>query len=71
MTICRCLLVGALAVGCVLVALPATAQTRPVRSVYERYTEPIQIFKTGLGSFTRRISSGNTEAQAFFDQAFR
>ena len=41
------------------------------RSLYERYTEPIAIYKTGLGTFTRPISSTNTEAQAYFDQGFR
>jgi tetratricopeptide (TPR) repeat protein len=39
--------------------------------VYERYTEPIAIFKTGLGTFTKPISSSNKEAQAFFDQGFQ
>lgn len=41
------------------------------RSVYDRYTESIQLYATGLGTFTRPISSTNTEAQAFFDQGFR
>jgi tetratricopeptide (TPR) repeat protein len=41
------------------------------RSVFERYSEPIEIFKTGLGTFTRPISSKNKEAQAFFDQGFQ
>jgi tetratricopeptide (TPR) repeat protein len=41
------------------------------RSVYERYTEPIQIYKTGLGTFTRAIFSTNAEAQAFFNQGFQ
>jgi tetratricopeptide (TPR) repeat protein len=52
------------------VAWPAAAQTPPVRSVYERYTEPIQVFENGLGTFTRPMSSTNKEAQAFFDQGF-
>ena len=63
--------VGVLMVSCVAVAGPAAAQTRPVRSVYERYTEPIQVFKNGLGTFTRPMSSSNMEAQAFFDQGFQ
>jgi tetratricopeptide (TPR) repeat protein len=63
--------VGVLMVSCVAVAEPAAAQTRPVRSVYERYTEPIQVFKNGLGTFTRPMSSSNMEAQAFFDQGFQ
>jgi hypothetical protein len=51
--------------------MPVSAQTPPARSVYDRYTEPIAIYKTGLGSFTRPISSTNKEAQAFFDQGFQ
>jgi tetratricopeptide (TPR) repeat protein len=47
------------------------AQTDSRRPVYERYTEPISIFKTGLGSFTRPISSSNQDAQAFFNQGFQ
>jgi len=50
----------------------ANAQATPAtRSVYERYTEPIRIFTTGLGTFTRPMSSTNKEAQAFFDQGFQ
>ena len=63
-----------LMVGCMAGALTASAQTPPapaVRSVYERYTEPIQIYRTGLGTFTRPTSSTNKEAQAFFDQGFQ
>ena len=44
---------------------------KPAPSLYDRYTEPIEIFKNGLGSFTRPISSTNKEAQAFFDQGFQ
>jgi tetratricopeptide (TPR) repeat protein len=39
--------------------------------VFERYTEPIQIYTVGLGTFTRPMSSRNAEAQAFFDQGFQ
>ena len=49
----------------------AGAQQPAQRSVFERYTEPIEIYKTGLGTFTRPISSSNKEAQAFFDQGFQ
>ena len=52
-------------------ASAAGAQPPAQRSVFERYTEPIQIFKTGLGTFTKPISSTNKEAQAFFDQGFQ
>jgi tetratricopeptide (TPR) repeat protein len=56
----------------VFVASPVLAQNAaPRRSVYERYTEPIEIYKSGLGTFTRPISSGSREAQAFFDQGFQ
>ncbi len=51
--------------------LPAAAQTPQPRSLYDRYTEPIPIFQTGLGTFTRRMSSSSKEAQAFFDQGFQ
>src|SRR5688572_9011893 len=53
------------------VAASAAAQPQPPRSLYERYTEPIQIFKVGLGQFTRPMSSANKEAQAFFNQGFQ
>ena len=59
------------AISLVSVALPAPAQTAQQRSLYERYTEPIQLFTTGLGTFTKPISSSNKEAQAFFDQGFQ
>src|SRR5215210_4674680 len=47
------------------------AQTPPQRSLFDRYTEPIAIFKTGLGKFTKPISSTNKETQAYFDQGFQ
>ena len=34
-------------------------------------SEPIALFKVGLGPFTRKISTSNAEAQAFFDQGFQ
>ena len=46
------------------------ARDKP-RSLYDRYTEPIEVFRNGLGTFTRPISSTNKEAQAFFDQGFQ
>jgi tetratricopeptide (TPR) repeat protein len=33
--------------------------------------QPIPLYKVGLGSFSRKISSSNTEAQAYFDQGFQ
>jgi tetratricopeptide (TPR) repeat protein len=57
---------------------PPPAPTQPSRgtpagqkTLYERYTEPIDLFKSGLGRFTRPISSSNKEAQAFSDQGFQ
>ncbi len=61
-------LVTAASLACVVAAV---AQTPPARSLYDRYTEPIPIYKTGLGTFTRPMSSKNKEAQAFFDQGFQ
>jgi len=53
-------------------ASDAWAQTTPAtRSVYERYTEPIQFYKTGLGDFKKPISTKNAEAQAYFSQGFQ
>jgi tetratricopeptide (TPR) repeat protein len=48
------------------------AQSQPASSTFEqRYTAPIDLFKTGLGTFTKKISTTNKEAQAFFDQGFQ
>ena len=33
--------------------------------------DPIALYKAGLGTFTRKISSSNAEAQAYFDQGFQ
>ncbi|MBI4886047.1 MAG: hypothetical protein HY824_03045 [Acidobacteria bacterium] len=60
-----------LVAGFVCGAPPAAAQTPPPRPLYDRYTEPIHLYTVGLGTFTRPISSTNTEAQAFFDQGFQ
>ncbi len=62
---------AALAIACLCFALPVAAQSPPPRPVYERYTEPIQIFATGLGTFTKPMSSTSKEAQSFFDQGFQ
>ena len=55
---------------------PSTAQEQGARAaapktVFERNSQPIDLFKSGLGTFTRTISSSNKEAQAFFDQGFQ
>ena len=55
-----------------LLPADAWAQATPAaRPVYDRYTEPIQLYKTGLGTFKRPISSRNAEAQAYFSQGFQ
>ena len=35
------------------------------------FNEPIRLYTTGLGTFTRPISSSNAEAQAYFNQGFQ
>ena len=50
---------------------PAQTSAEPAKSVFDRYTETIQLYKTGLGTFTKPMSSTNKEAQAFFDQGFQ
>jgi tetratricopeptide (TPR) repeat protein len=67
----RSVLAVILSVAASSAALPQTAQPPRPSTVFERYSEPIQLYKTGLGTFTRRISSTNPEAQAFFDQGFQ
>lgn len=41
------------------------------KTLYERYTAPIQIYANGLGQFSRKISSRSAEAQKYFDQGFQ
>jgi len=50
---------------------PAAGQPPPVPSIYGRYTQPIQLFEVGLGTFSKPMSSSSREAQAFFDQGFQ
>ena len=49
----------------------AAQATPPPQSFEQRYTAPIGLYKTGLGTFTKKISTTNAEAQAFFDQGFQ
>ena len=35
------------------------------------FNEPIRLYTTGLGTFTRPISSSNAEAQSYFNQGFQ
>src|SRR5215510_7254169 len=60
-----------LAAGALCLVVSADARGQQPRSLYDRYTEPIQIYKVGLGTFTKPMSSTNKEAQAFFDQGFQ
>jgi hypothetical protein len=57
---------------CICVAAPAAQQqaTDPA-PLPPMAAQPIPLYKTGLGSFSRRISSTNAEAQAYFDQGFQ
>ena len=69
-------LLAIFAAGVVGLAAPSFAQAPPAQApppkpVFERYTQPIQIYKNGLGTFKRPISSKNGEAQAFFNQGFQ
>ena len=62
-----------LSVAC-LVLVPtgqAVAQHDDAPAPPARYAEPIPLYKVGLGTFHRQISSTNSEAQAFFDQGFQ
>ena len=65
--ICIAVLFSAL----VLVPSFAAAQAAEQPAISERYGAPIEIYKTGLGRFTRPISSSHKEAQAYFDQGFQ
>jgi tetratricopeptide (TPR) repeat protein len=67
----RVVFIAALAAAVPSIGAAQQPQGTPQRSLFERYTEPIDVYKTGLGSFTRPISSRNKEAQAFFDQGFQ
>ncbi len=63
---CRRVLWCVVIAGSVLGAQSEQAKPMPVR-----YREPIQLYTVGLGKFTRKISSKNTEAQSFFNQGFQ
>jgi tetratricopeptide (TPR) repeat protein len=69
----------ALAMGLLIVAAAGIGagaqqrapQTPAPKTLFERYTQPIELYKSGLGTFTRPISSSNKDAQAFSDQGFQ
>ena len=61
-----------MAVLCFVGVEPAYSQSpQAPRTLFERYTEPIGIFQSGLGTFTRPMSSKVKDAQAYFDQGFQ
>jgi tetratricopeptide (TPR) repeat protein len=64
---------AALLLFTLILAGPLVAQqTPPDPGPLPKYVaEPIALYKVGLGPFTRKISSRNVEAQAFFDQGFQ
>src|SRR6266849_7958977 len=37
----------------------------------QRFSQPIPLYPKALGTFQRRISSSNAEAQAYFNQGFQ
>ena len=51
----------------------AVAQPQPAASgaLPPQVAQPIPLYRIGLGSFSRKISSPNREAQAYFDQGFQ
>ena len=51
-------------------AAAAGAKTDPL-TLPKYVSDPIPLYTVGLGPFTRKISSTNYEAQAFFDQGFQ
>ncbi len=68
----KALTVLSLTAACAALAVDALAQTTPAtRPVFERYSEPIQFYKNGLGTFKKLVSTKNAEAQAYFNQGFQ
>ena len=52
--------------------VPAAASAAgAAKPLFERYTAPIELYKNGLGTFTRKMSSASPDAQAFFNQGFQ
>ena len=63
----RVKLVAALAVACAA-TLTAQHYEHPLPA---DFNEPIRLYTTALGTFTRPISSSNAESQAYFNQGFQ
>jgi tetratricopeptide (TPR) repeat protein len=55
----------------VLLFVSASASQHHDRSLPADFDEPIRLYRVGLGTFTRPISSKNAEAQAYFNQGFQ
>ena len=53
------------------VALAASEESADSAKLPEIFNEPIPLFEKGLGEFTRKISSKNKDAQAYFNQGFQ
>jgi tetratricopeptide (TPR) repeat protein len=64
-----------LLVCCLLVVsgtgVPARQDAASPGPLPKYVSDPIKLFTTGLGPFSRTISTANPEAQAFFDQGFQ
>ena len=48
-----------LSVTGICIVLAAAVEAQQPRPLYDRYTEPIQIYKVGLGAFTKPESSSS------------
>ena len=64
---------AAMALGvCIGLAAPAAQQqSANPAALPPLAAQPIPLYKVGLGTFSRKISSSNAEAQAYFDQGFQ
>ena len=56
----------------ICVVLPGAQQKPPGPAALPPFVaQPIPLYKVGLGTFSRKISSPNAEAQAYFNQGFQ
>src|SRR5688500_15217695 len=58
----------------VVLLAPAAASGQPQHqhpALPPDVAAPIELYKAGLGTFSRKISTSSAEAQAFFDQGFQ
>ena len=56
---------------CVAAGIADARQQPALPALPPFIAQPIPLYKVGLGTFTRKISSSNAEAQAYFDQGFQ